>query len=41
MKVTNFLIIFHQKYKQMIENARVSGFYLGKKGLAYISNMRI
>ncbi len=27
--------------KQMIENAGVSSFYLGKKGLAYVSNIRV
>lgn len=27
--------------KQLIENAGVSSFYLGKKGLAYVSNIRI
>ena len=27
--------------KQLIENAGVSSFYLGKKGLAYVSNIRV
>ena len=27
--------------KMLIENAGVSSFYLGKKGLAYVSNIRV
>jgi hypothetical protein len=27
--------------KTLIENAGVSSFYLGKKGLAYVSNIRV
>ncbi|WP_445946580.1 type I-Fv CRISPR-associated protein Cas5fv [Shewanella sp.] len=30
-----------QEIKAMIENAGVSSFYLGKKGLAYVSNIRL
>ncbi|MCU8061711.1 type I-Fv CRISPR-associated protein Cas5fv [Shewanella sp. SM55] len=30
-----------QEIKSLIENAGVSSFYLGKKGLAYVSNIRI
>jgi hypothetical protein len=30
-----------QEIKTMIENAGVSSFYLGKKGLAYVSNIRL
>ena len=30
-----------QEIKQMIERAGVSSFYLGKKGLAYVSNIRL
>lgn len=30
-----------QEIKNLIENAGVSSFYLGKKGLAYVSNIRI
>lgn len=30
-----------QEIKTLIENAGVSSFYLGKKGLAYVSNIRI
>jgi len=30
-----------QEIKQMIENAGVSAFYLGKKGLAYVSKIRV
>lgn len=30
-----------QEIKTLIENAGVSSFYLGKKGLAYVSNIRL
>ncbi|NAX64618.1 type I-Fv CRISPR-associated protein Cas5fv, partial [Vibrio sp. V32_P6A28T40] len=30
-----------QEIKSLIENAGVSSFYLGKKGLAYVSNIRL
>lgn len=30
-----------KELKQMIDNAGVSSFYLGKKGLAYVSNIRL
>lgn len=30
-----------QEIKNLIENAGVSSFYLGKKGLAYVSNIRV
>jgi hypothetical protein len=30
-----------QEIKTLIENAGVSSFYLGKKGLAYVSNIRV
>lgn len=30
-----------QEIKRLIENAGVSSFYLGKKGLAYVSNIRV
>ena len=30
-----------KEIEQMIENAAVSSFYLGKKGLAYVSNIRV
>tara|TARA_R110001592_G_scaffold347466_2_gene641008 strand:+ start:3766 stop:4782 length:1017 start_codon:yes stop_codon:yes gene_type:complete len=30
-----------QEIKSLIENAGVSSFYLGKKGLAYVSNIRV
>jgi hypothetical protein len=29
-----------EQIKQQIENAGVSSFYLGKKGLAYVSDIR-
>jgi hypothetical protein len=30
-----------KELKQMIDNAGVSSFYLGKKGLAYVSDIRL
>jgi hypothetical protein len=30
-----------QEIKDLIEYAGVSAFYLGKKGLAYVSNVRV
>jgi hypothetical protein len=30
-----------EEIKTLIENAGVSSFYLGKKGLAYVSNIRV
>ena len=30
-----------REIKTMIENAAVSSFYLGKKGLAYVSDLRL